>query len=240
MRKTPFTSAHRGNQFDTLPLALPTTPGRHDEPLGFVNFEIGVDLAYTADQNFPKVAAVTTLPKPHVRFMAYHRARALRSFNRHMACPHFYEDDRRFEAVWRQPHRHIEQLRRYDSVVGPDFSIRANFPRPLKIAMSYKIKLLTAWWQSEGLTVYPNVAWADKTSYDYCLDGYPTGSVIAINSTGIGRDRRSKTCWMDGYREALSRLRPIHIIRYGAKQYGEDESISTYLKNDNYNATHGE
>lgn len=240
MRKTSFASAHYDSLFTSLLLAPPPETEKHGENHGHSNFAMGIDLYYTTELNFPKVAAVTTLPKPHVRFMGYHRARNAKRFNLHMVCPHFYEDDRHIEAVWRQARRHLELLRRYDSVVGPDFSLRTNFPMPVNITMSYRIKFLTALWQREGLTVYPNVAWADKTSYAYCFDGYPTGSVIAINSTGIGRDRRSKVCWMDGYREALSRLRPIHIIRYGAKQDGEDESISTYLKNDNYNATHGE
>lgn len=229
-----------GGLFDSFPLTPSTPTETIKETLGSLNFGIGVDLDYTAEHNNPKVAAVTTPPKPHVRIMGYHRARYVNSRNIHMVCPHFFEDDRRFEVVWRQARRHLKLLRRFDSVVGPDFSILTNFPKPEKVAMSYRIKFLTAWWQREGLTVYPNVAWADKASYDYCFDGYPTGSVIAINSTGIGRNRRSKVCWMDGYNEALARLRPIHIIRYGAKQDGEDESISTYLRNDNYNAAHGQ
>lgn len=237
MRKT---SIAFGGLFDSLFLMPPTPPKTQSETQDLLNFGLGLDLDFTAVHNFPKVAAVTTPPKPHVRFMGYHRARYVNRRDIHMVCPHFYEDDRRFEVVWRQARRHLELLRRYDSVIGPDFSIRTNFPKPIKIARSYMVKFLTAWWQHEGLTVYPNVAWADKASYDYCFDGYPAGSVIAINSTGIGRDRRSKVCWMDGYNEALARLRPLHIIRYGAKQDGEDESISTYLKNDNYNATHGQ
>ena len=32
----------------------------------------------------------------------------------------------------------------------------------------------------------------------------------------------------------IKRLNPVHILRYGAKQDGEIESISTYYTNDNF------
>lgn len=125
MRKT---SIAFGGPFDSLFLMPPTPTKTQSETQDLLNFGLGLDLDFTAVHNFPKAAAVTTPPKPHVRFMGYHRARYVNRRDIHMVCPHFYEDDRRFEVVWRQARRHLELLRRYDSVIGPDFSIRTNFP----------------------------------------------------------------------------------------------------------------
>ena len=44
----------------------------------------------------------------------------------------------------------------------------------------------------------------------------------------------SKSLWIQGYKRAIETLEPLKIIRYGAKQEGEDESISIYYPNDNY------
>lgn len=72
--------------------------------------------------------------------------------------------------------------------------------------------------------------------YEYCFDGIPKHSIIAINSTGIGHDIRSKKGWIEGYKKAVELLQPTHIIRYGAKQDGELEENSTFFDNDNKTA----
>lgn len=99
-------------------------------------------------------------------------------------------------------------------------------------------KMFTAWWQYNGLTAYPNIVWVERVPIELCLDGFPIGSVVAVNSTGIGRDHHAKKVWIKGYHAMLDTLKPLHIIRYGAKQDGENENISTYFPNDNWRASH--
>ena len=45
------------------------------------------------------------------------------------------------------------------------------------------------------------------------MEGWPKGSIIAINSTGIGLDKRCRYIWLEGYHAMLDILKPIHIIR---------------------------
>ena len=59
------------------------------------------------------------------------------------------------------------------------------------------------------------------------LDGWPTDSVILINSTGIGHDARAKTGFRDCYEAAIDILKPSFILRYGARQEGERTEIKT-------------
>lgn len=98
---------------------------------------------------------------------------------------------------------------------------------------SYRNKLLAAWLQKNGIAVIPNVSWSRDWSYDFCFEGFPKHSTIAINSTGIGKDSFSKSLWINGYKKAIEILEPIQILRYGAKQEGELEDISIYYINDN-------
>jgi hypothetical protein len=42
----------------------------------------------------------------------------------------------------------------------------------------------------------------------------------------------SKYLWLRGYHEALRRLQPTRIIRYGQKMQGEREDISIYFDNE--------
>lgn len=156
-------------------------------------------------------------------------------------CVHFFIDDYQFERVWRAPGRYIDCLRRFRCVISPDFSQYIDMPYAQRMWNNYRGKLLGAFLQAQGLTVIPNVTWSTADSYAYCFEGIPVGSVIAINSTGVARHGLSRYLWLKGYREALRRLRPTAIVRYGNVIEGEDEARGVYFYNDRlkYLRSHG-
>lgn len=149
---------------------------------------------------------------------------------------HFFIDDSKFITVLNNPYKYIDELSTYRWVIGPDFSVQPQMPLEDKRHNIFNIKKITAWWQYNGINVIPNVVWCSGIDYEYCFDGLPHNSVIAINSTGIGKDERSKQVWIEGYNKAVEILKPMSIIRYGARQDGEDESISVYFCNENRKA----
>ena len=146
---------------------------------------------------------------------------------------HFYTHDCKISGLRSFARKYIDELRMYKWVIGPDFSVQPQMPMKEKEYIIFLNKKITAWMQLNGINVIPNVIWCENMDYEYCFDGLPKHSIIAINSTGIGRDQRSKKGWIDGYKKAIEILQPTHIIRYGAKQDGELEAISTYFENDN-------
>ncbi len=131
---------------------------------------------------------------------------------------HFFIDDSKFITVLNNPHKHIDELSTYRWVIGSDFSVQSQMTLEDKRHNIFNIKKITAWWQYNGVNVIPNVVWCSGVDYDYCFDGLPKHSVVAINSTGIGKDERSKQVWIDGYTKAIDILKPTSIIRYGARQ----------------------
>ena len=97
---------------------------------------------------------------------------------------------------------------------------------------NFRNKTLSFYWQQHGLNVIPNVSWSLPDSYDDCFSWIPKHSVIAINCTGIKKHDCSKFLWLKGYHEALKRLEPLQIIRYGEKMPEESEGISVYFPNE--------
>ena len=65
------------------------------------------------------------------------------------------------------------------------------------------------------------------------LDGWPTDSVILINSIGIGHAARAKVGSRECYEAAIDILKPSFILRYGARQEDERTEISRYYPNNN-------
>lgn len=169
------------------------------------------------------------------KILSFNRARAHASDG---AAVHFYIADGFFECVWNKPEVYLPMLQRFPFVISTDFSLYSDMLLPEVMWNTFRNKLLCAWWQKHGVNVIPNVSWCKEWSYDFVLEGYPKDSIISINSTGIGTDKTAKALWLKGYQRVLEELHPKHILRYGAMQEGEEVSISTFFKNDNFNGVY--
>lgn len=196
--------------------------------LGVLNKNICQYLGTTGQYEMPVVRAINcSIPKDIVAL--YHIDRC----KNEDCIPHFYTEDRKFESTWTFPRKSLYKIARYPLVISPDFSVYEELAFPQKLWNIFRNKALAAWWQYNGLNVIPNVSWIYGKDYAISFDGWPKHSVIAVNSTGINDDEKCKTMWLEGYEVMLETLKPIHILRYGAKIEGENESISTYYENDN-------
>lgn len=147
------------------------------------------------------------------------------------AMVHFYIDDYRFIKLFRNPDKYIPILKEYRYVIGPDLSQYIEMLGCSRYANCCMNKAMTAYMQQQGVNIVVNATWSLPDSYDYSFSGIPQGSVIAINSNGVNAHSDSKYLWYKGYEEALKRIQPSRIIRYGQKMDYEDESISTYYEN---------
>lgn len=130
---------------------------------------------------------------------------------------HFFLDDYRFERCWRNPDSQIEELKKYDGVLSPDFSMYTNYPQAMQIWQVYRNRWCACYWQSLGIKVIPTISWSDEQSFKYCFLGVQKGSTVAIGTVGILNDEYAKTLFMNGFKEMLKQLEPKEILIYGNK-----------------------
>lgn len=206
-----------------------TTSAGAYEDNGPLNIELLRGLSYTGKYQMPKVKAYEgELPRFLIPFYRLGGAQTTSG-----VCPCFYTADSNFEKAWRRPREFITTLMPYDYVLSPDYSVYLDFPRPMQTANIFRNKVTAAIWLRYGIPVIPSVSWTDMDHIEEDLDGWPMYSVIAINSTGLGRDNRSKFNWLKGYEATIDTLKPTAILRYGAPQKGERKEISRYYPNCN-------
>ena len=148
-------------------------------------------------------------------------------------CGSFFTIDSNFERFWTYPYRYLNFLRKLQCVLSTDFSIYTNMLQMQKLWNSFRNKLMSAFYQHNGIPVVPAPSWGDLKYIELYMEGWPKNSIIAINSTGIGRDRRSRHIWLDGYYAMLALLKPIFILRYGCMIEGEKKEISRFYPNNN-------
>ncbi len=128
---------------------------------------------------------------------------------------HFFVDDYQFNRFWADPDRYVPMLKQFKAVMTPDFSTYTDFPLALQIYNHYRKHWLGAYWQLNGMIVIPTISWGDEDSYEWCFDGEPKNSTVAISSVGIMNEAEAKRLFISGYREMLDRLTPTRLILQG-------------------------
>ena len=144
-----------------------------------------------------------------VKLIGYDKINQDDDFNK---IVHFFLDDYRFESIYNNPEKKIETLKQFKAVLTPDFSMFVEMPIALQLFSTFKNRWVGAYLQQQGISVIPTVRWGDLTSFNFCFDGIEKGSVVAVSTIGV---KKEKSHFMLGYNEMLSRIKPSKIICYG-------------------------
>ena len=141
------------------------------------------------------------------------------------ACVHFFLDDYQFERIWKEPRRYVDALKRFSGVCSPDFSLYLDMPTPLRIYNTYRSRLVGQYLQSQGLKVIPTISWANKDSFEFCFKGIPKGSVVAISTLGVRKDKEALSIWQNGKKELIAQIEPSILLIYGGKVETDESKV---------------
>ena len=125
---------------------------------------------------------------------------------------HFFIDDYRMEDIYNHPLRSLNKLAQYNFVLTPDYSLYMNMPRAVQLFNIFRNRWCGAFWQKNGLKVFPTISWSDIQSFEYCFEGVEKNSIVAISTIGC---RLEKTNFLRGYKEMIDKLNPSCIICLG-------------------------
>ena len=180
----------------------------------------------------------TTAKEIPQALISYTEARAI--YNRQMKCGnknffvnaliHFYQDDYKFDGarcgIWVMPERAAKIIRHFAGIITPDFSTCLDFPFPLKIFNTYRMRVFGYWYGTLGGAVINNVRWGEKDTFCWCFDGIPHNSIVSIGTVASGlRSSENRELFELGFEKLLEMLKPHTIIVYGSDKYSCFDSI---------------
>ncbi len=135
----------------------------------------------------------------------------------------FYEDDYKFDGergIWNRPNQVLKILRHFAGAITPDFSTYQDFPKPLKLYNTYRMRAFGYWLSKNGIAIINNIRWGTSESWEYCFDGLPMNSIYAIGSVGGSPHKlKDRERFENGLTEMVKRLKPKTIIVYGSANY---------------------
>lgn len=177
------------------------------------NLHLANGLDFTMKIGFPKVAAYTE----NVDFCYYSICKWRTSEGNDFAIHCFAEDKDLEGRVWSRLEQTTALIRNCKLLIAPDFSL---FIDPWLDAFNRnqvrKSRFVAAFWQSLGLPVVPLVSWGNVDSFEYCLEGLPTNSVLALSAQSCGKCKGAKSLWDYAITTITEKLRPTRFLIYGS------------------------
>lgn len=141
---------------------------------------------------------------------------------------HFFQDDHKFDIVFSKPRKHLEKMKLYGCLLSPDFSMYTDFPLAVQIMQHYKKHWVARFWQEQGLTVIPTICWSTQKSYEFCFEGEPHNSIVAVSDICCCRNPEAKELFQKGYDEMIKRLNPSKVLFFTYRNE-KDNGIVHYI-----------
>lgn len=135
----------------------------------------------------------------------------------------FYLDDYKFDGprgIWQNSKRALKILKHFTGAITPDFSTYQDFPEPIKVYNTFRMRAFGYWLSRNGIPVINNVRWGTRETWQYCWNGIPTHSIVAIGTVG-GSPRKlsDRHRFEEGLSELVRVLQPHTIVVYGSADY---------------------
>lgn len=128
---------------------------------------------------------------------------------------HFFIDDYQFERIWKSPTQYINLLKQSLGIISTDFSMYRDMPKAIQIYNCYRNRALARFYQKQGIKVIPSISWSDEESFEWCFDGIPENSAVAISSNGCLQNPTNKRIFIKGFNKMIEILKPSQIIVIG-------------------------
>ena len=135
----------------------------------------------------------------------------------------WYIDDYKFDGprgIWQDSDSALTILRHFAGAITPDFSTYQDFPEPIKIYNTYRMRAFGYWLGKNGIAVINNVRWGTPETWRYCWEGIPSNSIVCIGTVG-GSPRKliDRNRFEEGLTEFVRVCKPHTILVYGSARY---------------------
>lgn len=128
---------------------------------------------------------------------------------------HCFEQDVFINAFWKDIEQSIYELKDFDAVFTPDFTMFVDVPEIHNKWQLFKSRLCGALMQQYGYNVIPTITYGNATSLSWCLEGLAPNGVYGISGTGLQCCSAKLKLFQYAMRKIEEELTPIKVFVYG-------------------------
>ena len=136
----------------------------------------------------------------------------------------FFEDDSKFDSIygiWFRSGYAYKILKHFSGIITPDFSTYYDFPYPLKLWNTYRMRAFGYWYGVLcNKSVINNIRWGTIETWGFDFAGVQKNSIVAIGTVG-GNPKKliDRQRFEEGLYKMVEVLPPHTILVYGSANY---------------------
>ncbi len=127
----------------------------------------------------------------------------------------FFIDDALFENFWNHPEMSFSSLKRFAGIIATDYSMLPEMLPGQSIWNCTRNRVMAYYLQQNGFNTIPVASWCTESDFEWCLDGLPTKSSIAITTNGCMSSPYGKRMLLRGVEELYKQKEPTNLIVCG-------------------------
>lgn len=130
-----------------------------------------------------------------------------------------FNDDIVIERFWKNPEKYLPILKKSIGVIASDYSVMKGMLLTDNIYNVQRNRITAFLLEREGITTIPVASWYDEDSYNWCFDGLPHHSIIAVSSNGClrGNSNTAKKDFINGVLKLNEIKKPYKIVICGPR-----------------------
>jgi hypothetical protein len=127
-----------------------------------------------------------------------------------------YENDKALERLKNHLIDIVPKLKRFKGLITPDFSIGTAESRAVQITNTLFSRIVGSYAQQQGIPVIASVRYSGMVSRDFCCEGVPENSTIAVGALGCMKDCIKREIFFEGIDFSAKMTSPKNIVVCGS------------------------
>ena len=182
----------------------------------FVQFDLFSDvIAENAERvgkyGFPQLEPQEYIPEGITLPINY----LLSSRNREQCWFHCFVDDKQFERLWYGFYRYVPLIKESAGLICTDFSLYRDEDEEILIRNCLRNRTMAYAFQQHGQRVIPTAGFGGESTWDWCFDGLPECSTLAITTNGTLRDPEARRLFIGGLDALVNKKHPTNLVICG-------------------------
>ena len=170
----------------------------------------GSDFPAVGKHNFPQLAQVNYLPEQPV--FPINHLKSMSDKGRYWY--HCFTGDKYFHRLYTHFQEYMELLQRARGLISADFSLYRDLHEEILISNCRANRLVDYALQQAGIPMIPTAGFAGESSWEWCFDGLPLNSTVAITTNTVN-DREARRLFVGGVNAMVEKINPTAIVVCG-------------------------
>ena len=128
---------------------------------------------------------------------------------------HFFIRDNDFERVWRNFWKYEKYIKAAKGLISTDFSLYRDEDEDLLIRNCYRNRVMACAMQKINDNIIPTAGFAGENTWDWCFDGLPHHSSVAITTNGTLSDPEARRLFVGGVDALVKTVHPRNLVICG-------------------------